>query len=129
MVKERGAKNIIRYSIAYSNVRYVVVDNPKVTWEDIMTKYIKNFDLHFVKMFGKCEVECFIAEKMLYAILVTKDITDLFNMDVVCDDFPYNITKVNAKKIQEKCIHLFDIISKKDGEVKLMFKWGEYVKE
>lgn len=124
--KEEGRRYGVYYVTYYGKMRYIIVDNPDISWDDIMTKYVKDFIIKFVPKFGKYEVEEFIGRSILEALLITKDITDLYNLDLVCNDFPYNITKVNKEDICEACAPCFKVISVKDGVTKLMFKWKPY---
>lgn len=126
IIKQEGIKNKVKYKTYYSNVVYVIKDNHDVSWDKIMTEYVGNFNYEFVPKFGKFEIEKFVGEEMLKALLVTKNITDLFNTDLICDDSPYNVTQMFKEDIISRCGLCFDVVSKNKDKVVLMFKWKPY---
>ena len=53
---------------------------------------------------------------------------NLANMELLCDDFPYNTTRVNKETIRERVMKCFDIVKEEKGVTYLKFKWERYDK-
>jgi len=126
-IKEEGKNFGVEYVIFNSEEKFYIVDNPDVTG-DVVLEGIKKFINIHVPKFGKYEVEKFVGYYMKEAILISKDITDLFNMELLCDDFPYNTTRVNKETIRERVMKCFDIVKEEKGVTYLKFKWERYDK-
>lgn len=127
-LKESNKSRGVGCKAYYGSISYVIVDNPNVSWDDIMNKYVKHFTMQFVPKFGKYEIEDYIGNEMLKALLITKNITDLFNTDLVCDDSPFNVTNVDYKMIQTKLLPCFEVVSQESDKIELMFRWKYYDK-
>lgn len=123
-VKEEGQKFRVQYVVFKSNEKYIICDNEEVSWDEIMRSR-DNFQSLYVPKFGKYEIEEFISYFMKVALFISKDITDLFNMDLVCDDFPYNITKISSDLIKERLLKCFEVVKKEESKTYLKFKWEE----
>ena len=123
-IKSEGKMFDVEYVILKSNMQYIICDNENVAWNDIMPK-ISNFVLLYVPRFGKYEIEEFIGYFMRVALLITKDITDLFNMNLLCDDSPFNVTEISSKIIKERLLECFNVIKKVGNTTYLEFKWEE----
>jgi len=89
-----------------------------------------NFVSMYVPKFGKFEIEAFIGYKMMEALFITKDITNLLNSELLCDDSPYNVSKITSEMLQNKLLKCFEIIDEEmrynKEVIKLMFKWKPY---
>ncbi len=126
-IKEEGKKFGVEYVVLNSKEKFIIIDNPNVSWDKIMGE-IKCFETTYVPKFGKYEVEEFVGHFMKEALVMSKDITDLFNMELLCDDFPYNTTRVNVDTIRERLLKCFDIVKVENDTTHLMFKWERYDK-
>ena len=121
-IKMKGAKFGVQYVMLESDERFLIVDNPRVSWDNVM-RNIEKFDFTYVPKFGKFEIEEFVGYYMKEALLISKDITHLLFMELVCDDSPYNITNVSMSQLRERVLKCFDVV-RKDGNITyLMFKW------
>lgn len=126
-IKEEGEKFGVEYVILNSNERYIICDNPDVSWDKIMSE-IKSFNITYVPKFGKYEVEQLVGQFMINALLISKDITDLFNMELLCEDFPYNVTRASKEIIRERLLKCFDVVKVENNTTYLKFKWERYDK-
>lgn len=126
-IKGEGKKFGVEYVIFNSEEKFQILDNPDVTGDVVLEGIKKFIDIHVPK-FGKYEVEEFVGYYMKEAILISKDITDLFNMELLCDDFPYNTTRVNKETIRDRVMKCFDIVKVENGITYLKFKWERYDK-
>lgn len=108
--------------------KYIIIDNPDISWNSIMRER-ENFTSTYVPKFGKYEIEHFIGYKLMEALFITKDITELLNCELLCNDFPYNVIKVRADILKKRILQCFEEV---DGDcdnpniVFLMFKWKTY---
>lgn len=125
-IVDSGRKYGVEYVILKSDKRYIIVDNPDISWDDIMKNRIKDFVTRYVPKFGKFEIEEYLSYAMLEAIIFTKDITNLFNSELLCFDLPYNVTRVSSDSIKNKMLKCFDVVSQSEDEIRLMFKWEYY---
>lgn len=123
-IKESGSKFGTSFVIQKSEIRYILQDNPNVSWDEIM----KNRDLFistYVPKFGKYEIEEFVGYKLMEALFITKDVTDLLNANLACFDV-YNTTRVSAERMKEKLFKCFEFKGTKENITYLMFKWKQY---
>ena len=123
-IKSEGEMFGVEYIVLKSDEQYIICNNERISWNDVMPK-MSEFDTLYVPKFGKYEIEEFVGYFMRVALLITKDITDLFNMELLCDDSPFNITEVSSKDIKEKLLKCFNVVKKVDNMTYLEFKWEE----
>lgn len=119
---EEGEKFGVEYIVFKPEKRYLIRDNENVSWDYIM-KNIKKFQDYYVPKFGKYEIEEFVSYFMKEALFITKDITNLFNMELLCDDLPYNVTRVSTETIKERLLKCFEVVERKEKTIYLKFKW------
>lgn len=124
-IKEEGERFDVEYVVLKSKEQYLICDNPAVSWDSIM-KNIKRFDTTYVPKFGKYEIEQLVGHFMKEALLISKDITDLFNMELLCDDYPFNTTRVSKETIRERVLKCFDVVKKENNVTYLKFKWSRW---
>ena len=125
-IKEEGERFRVEYVVMLKpGERYLIHDNTEVSWDEVM-KNIREFNITYVPKFGKYEIEEFVGDCMRQAIFFSKDITDLFNMELLCDDFPYNETRVTSATIKERVLKCFEIVKKEKNITYLKFKWQPY---
>lgn len=128
IVEASGSMDGVDYVVLKSRKQYKVVDNPNISWDNIMQNRDKFIDT-YVPRFGKYELERFVGHKIMEALFITKDMTSLLNSELLCDDSPYNITRVSSDKLKERLLKCFDIMTE-DGDntsyVEIMFKWKPY---
>lgn len=127
-IKSSGSMYGVDYVTLESKKRYIIEDNPKVSWDEIMRNR-GAFTTIYVPKFGKYEIEEFVSHKMMEALLITRDITDLLNSELLCEDIPFNITRVKQPELEKAILRCFDVayedVYKK--VVKLVFKWKPYL--
>lgn len=124
-IESSGSKYGVDYVTLKSNKRYIIEDNPNVSWDEVMKNRDK-FISTYVPRFGKYEIEEFVGYKMMEALFITKDITDLFNSELLCDDSPFNITRIKQDSLKNKIMKCFDVVwhdAYSHKVVKLVFKW------
>ena len=126
-IKEEGEKFGVEYVVLESNEKFIICDNPNISWDKIMND-LKLFDITYVPKFGKYEIEQFVGYFMKEALLISKDITDLFNMELLCDDYPFNTTRVNKETIRERLLKCFNVVQKDNNTTYLSFKWERWDK-
>lgn len=128
-IEDSGSMHGVDYVTFDSKKKYIIVDNPAVSWDKIM-KERENFVSIYVPKFGKYEIEAFVGHKMMEALLITQDITGLFNSELLCDDSPFNVTRINSDILRKRLLKCFDIVTEEkmhnSSVVKLMFKWKPY---
>lgn len=125
-IESSGSKYGVDYVTFKSKKRYVIEDNPDVSWDEIM-KNRENFISTYVPKFGKYEIEEYVGYKIMEALFITKDITDLINSELLCDDTPYNITRIKQNYLEEQVMKCFDVVSQGPNNlVKLVFKWRSW---
>jgi len=125
-VKESGSKFGVDFVTLKTDENYIIQDNPNVSWDEIM----KNRDLFiskYVPKFGKYEIEEFVGYKLMEALFITKDVTDLLNTNLACFDV-YNTTRISSERIKEKLLKCFEFkgVSDVGNYTYLMFKWVPY---
>jgi len=128
-IESSGRMHDVDYVTLKSNKRYIIKDNPNVSWDDIMNNKEK-FISTYVPRFGKAEIEHFVGYKMMEALFITKDITDLLNSELLCDDSPYNVTRIKSERLKEELLKCFEKVERPDSYnpnvIFLMFKWKPY---
>ena len=105
--------------------KYIIRDNPNAS-EVKKNCSASDFIFMYVPSFGKYEIEKFVGEELIKALFQTKDITDLFENDICCDDFPFETIKVLGKDIKEKVLKCFEKVGEDEGNIYVMFKWVPY---
>lgn len=124
-IESSGSKYGVDYVTLKSDKRYVIRDNPDVSWDEIM-KNRDDFISTYVPKFGKYEIEEFVGYKMMEALFITKDITELLNSELICDDRPYNITRINHDALKKRIMKCFYVLDATDKNVSLVFKWKQW---
>ncbi len=122
-----GSMHGVSYITFPSDKRYIIRDNPDVSWDEIMRRREKFMEIYIPK-FGKYEIEQFVAHKLMEALFITKDITELLNSKLVCFDM-YNTTRVEQERLKDillKCFVEVDGDCYGDHIKYLMFKWTPY---
>ena len=112
----------VEYVIKRFDKKYIIVDNKSISWDEIMP-HIREFNITYVPKFGKYEIEQFVGHMMLEALLITKDITNLMNMDLLCEEYPYNAIKIDSDILKERVLKCFDIVKTERNSIYLKFKW------
>lgn len=121
-IEESGSKYGVDYVILKSSKRYIIEDNLNVSWDEIM-KNRENFISTYVPKFGKYEIEEFVGYKMMEALFITRDITGLLNSELLCDDSPFNITRINRDYLKKQILKCFYVLDIDKNNVSLVFKW------
>jgi len=124
-IENSGSKYGVDFVTFESEKRYIILDNPDVSWDDIMKNRDK-FILTYVPKFGKYEIEEFVGYKMMEALFITKDITELLNSELLCDDSPFNITRIKQDILKKRIMKCFVVLCTEESNnntVTLVFKW------
>ena len=124
-IESSGSKQGVDYVTLKSKKRYIIEDNPNVSWDEIMKNRDK-FISTYVPKFGKYEIEEFVGYKLMEALFITKDITKLLNSELLCDDTPYNVTRIRQDYLKRQIMKCFDEVwhdAYSHNVVKLVFKW------
>ena len=122
-VKSYGEKFGVNYVVTDSDHKYIIRDNNDISWDDIMKK-MEGFQDRYVPKFGKYEIEKFVCFYLKEALLITKDMTELFNMEVIHYDYWLpNVTRFSADVIKERLLKLFDVVEETQYITYLKFKW------
>ena len=121
-VKEEGEKFRVEYIVLDTKERYLICDDESVSCDEVMKDRYK-FISTYVPKFGKFEIEEFVGYFMQEAIYITKDISNLFNMELLCDDSPFNITRVSSETIKKRLLQCFEVVKKENDVTYLKFKW------
>lgn len=124
-IESSGSKCGVDYVSLKSKKRYVIRDNSNVSWDKIM-KNRENFISIYAPKFGKYEIEEFVGYKLMEALFITKDITELLNMELHCDDSPFNITRIKKDYLKKQIMKCFDVVWTEEFSnniVTLIFKW------
>ena len=124
-IKEEGARFGVEYVIFKSDERYHISNSSNMSWDAIMQIMENGFEFmdKYVPKYGKYEIEEYVAHALKEALLITKDATDILNTELLCDDFPYNVTKIPRTRLKEELLELFKVIEKGDNYTVLEFKW------
>lgn len=125
-IESSGSQYGVDYITFKAEKRYIIEDNPNVSWDEIMQNREKFISIYTPK-FGKYEIEEFVGYKLMEALFITKDITDLLNSELLCDDSPYNVTRIKYERLKEELLKCFEIVEKdvshNSNAIFLMFKW------
>ena len=124
-IQGSGSKYGVDFVTFKSEKRYIIRDNTDISWDEIMKNRDK-FILTYVPKFGKYEIEEFVGYKMMEALFITKDITELLNSELLCDDLPYNVTRIKQDILKKRIMKCFDVIWTEEFNnniVTLVFKW------
>lgn len=124
-INKSGTEFGVRYVILKSDKQYIIKDNPDTPWNELI-KSKDRFISTYVPKFGKYEIEEFVGYKMMEALFISKDITDLLNSELVCNDFPYNITRISSERLKKELLKCFTKLEETDSVVKLMFMCKPY---
>lgn len=103
------------YYTEYSKTRYIIESPNKESLQAMHIDELKSL----LPKFGKFEIEHFFEKRFLTALLITGDMTEIFNTTVLCADSYWSckFDKERIKKIfLEKC---FTKTSTKDNVVYL----------
>lgn len=98
----QGIEGNVYYYTEYSTQKYLIVSPSKEALRDLNTSELEAL----LPKFGKFEIEDFFKNRFLNAILITGDMTDIFNTTVLCSDFRWSckFEKDHVKEIfLEKC--------------------------
>lgn len=82
--------------------------------EDFLRNDLLKVCSNYIPKFGKYEIEYFIAKKLMEALLITNDLSYLFNTNIMISDISGDIY-VPSKRLKEKLLPLFEV--KKVGNV------------
>ena len=85
-----------------------------------------NFVSIYTPSFGKYEIEHFVGHKLMEALFITNDITDLMYSELLCDDSPFNITRISWDDLATRVLKCFDVVkgnTDNPNVVRLVFKW------
>lgn len=127
-VEASGSMYGVDYIVLSSSKKYIIVDNPNISWDEVMKK--RNYFIDtYVPKFGKYEIEQIVGHKIMEALFITKDITELLNSELLCDDSPFNITRVDSERLKEKLLKCFEVVKgnlSNSDVIQLMFKWKPY---
>ena len=121
-IEDTGSKFGVDYITFKSQKRYIIEDNPDVSWNEIM-KIRDEFVSNYVPKFGKYEIEEFVGYKLMEALFITKDITGLLNSELLCDDSPFNITRIKQDRLKAKIMKCFYVLDADENNVTLVYKW------
>lgn len=105
--------------------KYIIRDNLSALKNQFYCS-ASDFIIMYVPSFGKYEIEKFVGDKMLEAIIQTKDITELFLNDIYCDDFPFEPMKVSGEEIKRRVLKCFEKVGEDKDNIYIMFKWIPY---
>ncbi len=100
-IDEEGiSSNGVMYMVKkYSDKNYLL-DKEYTPSEKITSLSLLSFAMEYIPKVGKFELEAFLAEKLLHALYVTKDLTSFFNMEVYFnnDGKEYYLTSEDIKR-------------------------------
>lgn len=101
VIKEGREENVYYYT-EHSKTRYIIESPNRESLKAIHTDELKCL----LPKFGKFEIERFFEKRFLTALLITGDMTEIFNTTVLCSDSYWSckFDKELVKKIfMEKC--------------------------
>lgn len=114
VIKEGREENVYYYT-EHSKTWYIIESPSKESLRTMQIDELKGL----LPKFGKFEIEHFFEKRFLDALLITGDMTDIFNTTVLCADLYWSckFDKERVKEIfLEKC---FTITATKDDVVYL----------
>lgn len=115
IVLKEGREGNVYYYEEKSNTRYIIESPDREILKQMNTGELKAL----MPKFGKFEIEHFFENRFLNALLVTGDMTEIFNTTVLCSDYYWSckFTKERVKEIfMNKC---FTELHEADGTVYL----------
>lgn len=74
--------------------------------------------------FGKYEIEEFFMNRFLTALFLTRNMTEIFNTTVYCNDF-YRPVYFNSDSIKKIFLDIFEIVNESETKVELKLKLKE----
>ncbi|MDD2627852.1 MAG: hypothetical protein PHR25_05345 [Clostridia bacterium] len=115
----RTSWNILYY-VTESNTEFYIKDREvtDISESEFITKYTPKF--------GKYEIEDFIGRELLKSLLIGGDISNIFHMNICCDDRPYNIVKISQDRVREELSKVFTVIKTEEDKIFLKFKWKPF---
>lgn len=106
VVKEEGRVGNIYYLVAEDKENLYFYDDRKF----VINKFgnIQRFMEYFPK-FGKFEIERFLAERTMASLVVTRDLTDIMNMTVMCEGVIFDKEDISKRLFD----HFFEVKKRK----------------
>lgn len=113
IIAEGITKSGIKYFTTTPKETYII-DKNYIPSNDLLKVNFTEFCINYIPKFGKYEIEYFIAKKLMEALLITNDLSYLFNTNIMISDISGDIY-VPSKHLREKLLPLFEV--KKVGNV------------
>ena len=120
VIAEGRTTNGLMYYVTHSKDNWILKDNENLLRKELTEITFFDFCIKYSPKFGKFEVEEFICEELLKALLITKDLTNLFNTNILFIDV-CNTTRILAPQLKEKLLTLFTQIEIKGNTHYLKF--------
>ncbi len=120
VIEEGRTSGNILYYVTEANAEYYLEgrENTDISESEFMLKYTPKF--------GKYEIEDFVGRELLKSLLIGGNISNIFYMNICCDDSPYNVVKISQDRLQKELNKLFTVVKTEKNKIFLKFKWKPF---
>lgn len=114
LIAEGITKSGIHYFTTQPKETYLIDKNYFPSNTLLKTNFTE-FCINYIPSFGKFEIESFIAKELMTALLITKELSSLFNTSIMLEDFFSGTFYITGEKLKEILLPLFDIKKTDNG--------------
>lgn len=115
----QGIEEGVYFYVEESDKRYVISSPSKETLKLLDTSELINL----LPKFGKYEIEAFFMERFLTALLITGDMTKIFNTTVYVADYYSHDVYFSAERVKKRFLDtIFEVVKEDRTIVKLKLK-------